>query len=132
MKYPFIRQHPDDLILVSVVIDGRYKLKVAVDTAASHTVLDSNALYMVGYDFRESIGSEPVETANGVISTDIFGLSSLKAVGIQRQDFPIQVYDFLAHGVLSDYHGLLGLDFFEGETICFDFSKNEISIGEHK
>jgi predicted aspartyl protease len=131
MKYPFKRNHPDDLILVSIVIDGRYKLRVAVDTAASHTVLDSNALYMVGYELKESIATEPVETANGVISTDIFKLNSLQSLGIKREGFNIQVYDFLAHGVLSDYHGLLGLDFFEGETICFDFSKNELFIGVH-
>jgi predicted aspartyl protease len=131
MKYPFKRNHPDDLILVSIVIDGRYKLRVAVDTAASHTVIDSNALYMVGDELRESVASEPVETANGVISTDIFKLANLQSLGIQRQNFDIQVYDFLAHGVLSDYHGLLGLDFFEDETLCFDFSKNEITIGGH-
>jgi predicted aspartyl protease len=113
MKYPFKRNHPDDLILVSIVIDGGYKLRVAVDTAASHTVLDSNALYMVGYELKESIATEPVETANGVISTDIFKLNSLQSLGIKREGFNIQVYDFLAHGVLSDYHGLLGLDFFE-------------------
>jgi predicted aspartyl protease len=131
MKYPFKRNHPDDLILVSIVIDGGYKLRVAVDTAASHTVIDSNALYMVGYELNQSIATEPVETANGVISTDIFKLNSLQSLGIQRKGFDIQVYDFLAHGVLSDYHGLLGLDFFEGETICFDFSKNELFIGVH-
>jgi predicted aspartyl protease len=113
------------------VIDGRYKLRVAVDTAASHTVLDSNALYMVGYELRESIASEPVETANGVISTDIFRLTKLQSLGIERKDFDIQVYDFLAHGVLSDYHGLLGLDFFENETLCFDFLRNELFVGEH-
>jgi predicted aspartyl protease len=131
MRYPFKREHPDDLILVSIVIDGRYKLRVAVDTAASHTVLDSNALYMVGYELRESIASEPVETANGVISTDIFRLTKLQSLGIERKDFDIQVYDFLAHGVLSDYHGLLGLDFFENETLCFDFLRNELFVGEH-
>jgi predicted aspartyl protease len=131
MKHPFKRNHPDDLILVSIVIDGRYKLRVAVDTAASHTVIDSNALYMVGYELRESIASEPVETANGVISTDIFKLANLQSLGIHRKGFDIQVYDFLAHGVLSDYHGLLGLDFFEGETICFDFARNELYIGGH-
>ena len=86
---------------------------------------------MVGYELRESIASEPVETANGVITTEIFKLATLKSLGIQRNDFDIQVYDFLAHGILSDYHGLLGLDFFATETICIDFLKNEILIGEH-
>ena len=76
---------------------------------------------MVGYELRESIASEPVETANGVITTEIFKLATLKSLGIQRNDFDIQVYDFLAHGILSDYHGLLGLDFFATETICIDF-----------
>jgi len=28
-----------------------------------------------------------------------------------KEKFQIQVYDFLAHGIFSDYDGLLGLDF---------------------
>jgi hypothetical protein len=33
-------------------------------------------------------------------------------------DFQIQVYDFLAHGIFSDYNGLLGLYFLEGIKCC--------------
>jgi predicted aspartyl protease len=123
-SFPFKRQESDDLILVNLVIDGYYRFKVAIDTAASHTVLDSNALFMMGYELRHSVGVESVETANGVIETAIFKLKSVECVGIKRPDFEIQVYDFLAHGILSDYHGLVGLDFFEGKIFCIDMIKN--------
>jgi len=38
----------------------------------------------------------------------------------------IQIYDFLAHGIFSDYNGLLGLDFFEGTKFCIDMKENTI------
>jgi predicted aspartyl protease len=123
-SYSFKRLDSDDLILVNLLIDGYYRFKVAIDTAASHTVLDSNALFMMGYELHKSVGVKAVETANGVIETEIFQLKSLECVGIKRLDFEIQVYDFLAHGILSDYHGLVGLDFFEGRTFCIDLLKN--------
>jgi len=42
--------------------------------------------------------------------------------------FEIQVYDFIAHGIFSDYNGLLGLDFLEGTNFCIDTIENTISI----
>jgi hypothetical protein len=42
-------------------------------------------------------------------SSEIDGFVSL---GLSKEK--IQVYDFLAHGVFSDYNGLLGLGFLEG------------------
>jgi hypothetical protein len=41
------------------------------------------------------------------------------------------VYDFLAHGMLSNYQGLIGMDFFEGTKFCIDTVKNLISIEPH-
>ena len=40
----------------------------------------------------------------------------------------VQVYDFLAHGILSDYDGLLGLDFFENTVLCIDMKNQTIEI----
>jgi hypothetical protein len=44
------------------------------------------------------------------------------------EKFPIQVYDFIAHGIYSDYDGLLGLDFLKGTKFCIDLNENTISI----
>jgi hypothetical protein len=32
-------------------------------------------------------------------------------LGISRTNFDVQVYDFLAHGIVSDYDEVIGLDF---------------------
>jgi hypothetical protein len=40
------------------------------------------------------------------------------------------VYDFLAHGIFSDYNGLLGLDFFDGLHFCIDTKNNFITINK--
>ena len=40
----------------------------------------------------------------------------------------IQIYDFLAHGIISDYDGLLGLDFFENTRFCIDMKNQTIEI----
>jgi hypothetical protein len=48
--------------------------------------------------------------------------------GLTKQNFQIQMYDFLAQGIFSDYNGLLGLDFLEGNKFCIDTMYNTISI----
>ncbi len=111
MIYPFEREPESGLIIVSVEIDGKYDLKMVLDTGATNTTIDSNALYLLGYDLRDNIGTVEIETANGIIDTEVFEVHSFSSIGITKQDFQIQVYDFLAHGIFSDYNGLLGLDF---------------------
>jgi hypothetical protein len=47
---------------------------------------------------------------------------------LTKEKFQIQVYDFLAHGIFSDYNGLLGLDFLEGCKFCIDMKNNIITL----
>ncbi len=103
-------------------------MKMVFDTGATHTTIDSNALHLSGYDLSESIGKVAIETANGIVETDVFSLKSFSSLGIMQENFSMQVYDFLAHGIFSDYNGLLGLDFLEGRMLCLDLAKNAIGI----
>ncbi len=128
MSYRFLREAESGLIIVGVMIDAKYRLKMVLDTGASHTTIDSNALYMFGYALKDSLGVVEIETANGIIETDVFELNNLTSLGLNQDNFPIQVYDFLAHGIVSDYNGLLGLDFFEGHKFCIDTRIDEITI----
>jgi predicted aspartyl protease len=116
------------LIIVSIEIDGKYEMKMVLDTGATNTTIDSNALYLSGYDLKDSIGQVEIETASGIITTDVFEVESFSSLGIIKNEFQIQVYDFLAHGIFSDYNGLLGLDFLEGTMFCIDTRKNTISL----
>ena len=128
MTYKFRRESDSGLILVNVEIDNRYDLKMILDTGATNTTIDSNALYLLGYDLKDNIGLVEIETANGIIETEIFEIDVFSSLGLTKEKFQIQVYDFLAHGIYSDYNGLLGLDFLEGVTFCIDTLENIISI----
>ena len=128
MIFPFKNEPESGLIIVSIEIDDKFELKMILDTGATNTTIDSNALYLLGYDLKDSIGTVEIETANGVIETEVFEVGSFSSLGQTKKKFQIQVYDFLAHGIFSDYNGLLGLDFFEGTKLCIDTRLNIISL----
>jgi predicted aspartyl protease len=128
MTYKFKREPESGLILVNIEIDNKYELKMILDTGATNTTIDSNALYLLGHDLKDSIGTVEIETANGIIETEVFKIDIFSSLGLVKTNFEIQVYDFLAHGIFSDYNGLLGLDFLEGIKFCIDMNENIITI----
>lgn len=128
MNYHFKREPESGLIIVSIEIDRKYELKMVLDTGCTNTTIDSNALHLLGYNLTDTIGTVEIETANGIITTEVFEVSFFTSLGLTKDDFQIQVYDFLAHGIFSDYNGLLGLDFLEGKTFCVDTVQNIITI----
>ncbi len=64
----------------------------------------------------------------GIIETEVFKLDSFSSLGMTKEKSQIQVYDFLAHGIFSDYNGLLGLDFLERTKFCIDTKNNTITL----
>lgn len=128
MIYKFKREPESGLIFVNIEIDKKYELKMILDTGATNTTIDSNALYLLGYDLKDSNWTVEIETANGIIETEVFEIDSFSSLGIEKEKFEIQVYDFIAHGIFSDYNGLLGLDFLEGTKFCIDTNENTISV----
>lgn len=128
MTFPYKSESESGLILVNIEIDSKYELKMVLDTGATNTTIDSNALYLLGYDLKDSIGNVEIETANGIIETKLFEINSFSSLGIKKEKFQIQVYDFLAHGIFSDYNGLIGLDFFQNTKFCIDTELKTISI----
>ena len=128
MTFPFKRDPENGLILVGCEMDRKYQLKIILDTGATNTTIDSNALYLLGYDLKDNIGTVEIETANGIIETEVFEIDSFNSLGLTKEKFQIQVYDFMAHGIISDYDGLLGFDFFEGIKFCIDTKQNNIIL----
>ena len=72
MTYKFKRESEDGLIVAIVEIDYKFELKMILDTGATNTTIDSNALYLLGYDLKDSVGDVEIETANGIITTKVF------------------------------------------------------------
>ncbi len=128
MTFQFERDPGSGLIIVNIEIDGKYELNMVLDTGATNTTINSNALYLLGYELKDNIGTVEIETANGIIETEVFEMKSFASLGQKKEKFQIQVYDFLAHGIFSDYNGLLGLDFLEGAKFTIDMNANTITI----
>lgn len=128
MTYSFERMADGGLIIVSITLDKKSKLRMVLDTGCSNTTIDSNALYLAGYELKDAIELVEIETANGIVESEVFEVRQMKSMGITKNRFQIQVYDFLSHGIFSNYDGLLGLDFLEGTKFCIDTDLNEITI----
>jgi hypothetical protein len=129
MKYYHFKRAPESgIILIDLVVDSMHKFKMALDTAASRTTFDYNALYLADYPIGNIIETGLVETANGIVNVDIFKVKSLTSFGHTADNLKVQVYDFLAQGILSDYDGVLGLDFFENTRFCIDMTEQTIEV----
>ena len=118
----------EDVIIVNAAIEGKYKFRLALDTAATHTTIDSNVLYFSGYELKNSKGEREIETSNGIIVVETYDIVRLECLGVVRTNFEVQVYDFLAHGITSDYDGVIGLNFLREHKFCIDILKREVSV----
>jgi hypothetical protein len=123
-----VPEKSDEVILVEAVIGGRYEFELAFDTAATHTTIDSNGLFMSGYQLKNSVGEREIETSNGIVRVDLYEIKNFECLGIIKDSIQIQVYDFEAHDVTSDYDGVLGINFLKDHKFCVDMIKGEITI----
>ena len=128
MIYKFEREPKSGIILIDIRLDVKFKFKMALDTGASHTTFDVNALCMDEYPIGKIVETGLAETANGIIKVDVFQVNSLKALGHMVCDIKVQAYDFLAHGIISRYDGVLGLDFFENTAFRIDMKNQTIEV----
>jgi predicted aspartyl protease len=87
MTYKFKREPESGLILVNIEIDSKYELKMILDTGATNTTIDSNALYLLDYDLKDNIGTVEIETANGIIETEVFEIRKFSSLGLIKENF---------------------------------------------
>ena len=130
MIYKFEKDPVNGLILVYIVLGDMYEFKMMLDTGASSTTFDSNPLYMADYPIGKIIETDTVETASGFMQVDIIQTKAISAFGHTVHDMKVQMYDFLKYGIMADYDGLLGLDFFEGTKFFVDMINQNIEIIE--
>jgi len=126
-KIYFHRVNEDSLILVRAEINGT-PVSMALDTGASHTIIDLTALMLAGIFPNEKSQTVLLETAKGIIEAKLTTLDSFKSLNKKFDDFEIQTYDFTAAGILSEYDGVIGLDFFQNTHFCIDLQENSISF----
>ena len=126
--FPFELISDEDVILLNATIEKKFKFRLALDTAATHSTIDSNVLYFSGYELKNSKGEQEVETSNGIIIVETYDIEHLECLGIVKSNFEVQVYDFLAHGITTDYDGVIGLNFLKEHKFCIDIMKREVSV----
>jgi hypothetical protein len=68
----------EDVIIVNAAIEGKYKFRLALDTAATHTTIDSNVLYFSSYELNNSKGKQEIETSNGIIVVETYDIQQLE------------------------------------------------------
>ncbi len=130
-KYAFSLETDEEVIIVNSLIDN-YPIRLAVDTAATHTVIDWNMLMMIGYSPQNGGDWVQLETSNGVIEAQIFPINLFETLDDKLQNFNVLTYDFISKGILSPYDGILGLDFFRGRhVLTIDFIHKKLWLSEN-
>jgi len=87
MTNKFKREPESGLMFINIEIDNKYELKMIFDTGATNTTIDSNALYLLGYDLKDNIGTVEIETANGIIETEVFEIDTFASLGLTKEKF---------------------------------------------
>jgi predicted aspartyl protease len=90
-SYPFRRTDADDLIIVGCYVN-EVTFPLVVDTGASHTVIDFGVLVDAGYRLGDTKGIVPIETANGIISANLFHVKRITVLGIEKRNFEVCSY----------------------------------------
>jgi predicted aspartyl protease len=125
--FTFQLNDEDSLIHVDCnLVNDEYT--VAIDTGASHTVFDITPLLIAGFELSQSQRTVQFETGKGIIDAYVFRVSKISALGITRRNFDICAYDFLGNNILSDFDGLLGLDFFKNTDLNISFKRFEVTV----
>jgi predicted aspartyl protease len=105
--------------------DGSAVLQLALDTGATGTLVNVAMLVAIGYDPALASDRLQVTTGSGVEFAPRVVLDRAVALGQKRTGFPV-----LAHTLppSAGVDGLLGLDFFRGQSLTIDFRRGEVTL----
>ncbi len=104
---------------------GMVELRLALDTAATGTVLSADWLTSLGYDLTVASEYRQMTTGSGVERVARLPVKKLLALGHERTNFPVVAYNLPPS---SGIDGLLGLDFLRGHTLTLDFANGLITL----
>lgn len=126
--HPFEWLDESGLMVILVEINAETTLRFLLDTGSTDTYIDKNILYIEQINLKDAIEQVEVETANGWILADVFIIDSIEVFGVKFDNHPIQVIDFIANGIVSNYSGILGMDILKQKNLCFHFEKNALTF----
>ena len=128
MSHPF--DPHEGLIIVHaeiVGISGAAILRLALDTGATTTLINSAMLVSIGYDPALAPDRVQITTGSGVEFVPRLLVKRLIALGHEQMDFSV-----LGHTLppSAGVDGLLGLDFLRGNTLRVDFKDGTITLDQ--
>jgi predicted aspartyl protease len=100
-------------------------VSLALDTGATSTMVDQTRLLQLGYNPALSPGRFQITTASGVEFVPRITLSKIAALGQERTSFHVVCHTLPP---TANVDGLLGLDFFRGQTLTVDFRTGQIIL----
>ena len=116
------------LVVVNVELkgpSGTAIIRLALDTGATSTLINTALLASIGYDPGMSADRFEVTTGSGVEYVPQVVVTEMKALGQTRSRFPI-----LCHTLppSSGVDGVLGVDFFKRQALKIDFRNGRITV----
>jgi len=102
------------------------ELKFFLDTGASITVIDEDAVFRLGFDIKRLKTGDRLMTAGGGMYSKILKLPKLSLFGKDMVNFEVNVLKFPLQ--ITDFvDGLIGMDFLlQFKNIKFDFDEKTI------
>jgi hypothetical protein len=104
---------------------GFTSVRLALDTGAIGTMLNTATLLSVGYDLSQGLTPTTLTTAGNLVPASKFVVQSFTALGRTAQNFELIVHTLPHHSALD---GLLGLDFLRDHVLTIDFQNGEITL----
>jgi hypothetical protein len=104
---------------------GTVSLRLLLDTGATTSLVNLAHLLALGFDPDQSPRRTTMTTGSTVQTVPIVVLTRLSALGQHRFGVPVIAHALPAQ---SGVAGLIGLDFFRGQSLTIDFRAGEISL----
>ena len=126
MSFPFDPQQ--GLIIVPAELwgpSGSAILRLALDTGATGTLVNTGMLVALGYDPALIPDRVQITTGSGVEFVPRILLDRIMVLGEEAVEFPV-----LGHALppSAGIDGLLGLDFFRGRSLTIDFRTGQVVL----
>lgn len=120
------------LIIVTARLAGPTRparLRMALDTGATSTLVNIASLLSAGYDPLASTERIQITTGSGIEFAAVVRVSAIQMLGKRATDFPL-----LAHSLppSAGVDGLIGLDFLQNEKLTIDFASGTIDLNRRR
>lgn len=118
------------VLVVFIAVQGRQpvqqrRLKVALDTGATYTMIPWEIVQALGYHPERSRRRIEMMTASGIAIAPLVKVKAIKALGQTVKELEVLVHDLPS---ASRVEGLLGLNFLRAFKLTLDFKRGVLEL----